>query len=94
VPFLARPFVRLKIAESLRRQGNLQQMRRLEEPLLLMVGTEDKAMPPRFSRELFAASTLPPERKRLAVIEGTGHNDVMEHAAAIAAYREFLGLTR
>ena len=94
VPFLARPFVRLDIAESLRRQGNLQQMPRIDEPLLLLVGSADRPMPPRFSRELFQASTLPPERKRLLVVPGAGHNDVLHHASAIAAYREFLTLPR
>lgn len=94
VPFLARPFVRLDISESLRRQGNLQHMDALDEPLLLLVGERDDATPARFSRELFQASTLPAGRKRLAVVEGAGHNDVLEHPAAVAAYRAFLGLPR
>ena len=93
VPFFARPFVRLEISEGLRRQGNLQQMDRLDEPLLILVGAKDDATPARFSRELYAASTLPPERKRLAVVEGAGHNDVLQHPAGVAAYRAFLALT-
>lgn len=94
VPFLARPFVRLDISESLRRQGNLQQMNRLDEPLLVLVGEKDEATPARFSRELFQASTLPPGRKRLAVVEDAGHNDVLHHPAGMRAYREFMALTR
>ena len=94
VPFLARPFVRLEIAESLRRQGNLQQMSRLDEPLLVLSGERDDVTAPAMSRALFKAATLPPERKRLAVVPGAGHNDVLDKPAGLAAYREFLALTR
>jgi len=94
IPGLARPFIRLNIAESLRGQGNLQQMNRLEEPLLLLVGSDDDVTPAAFSRELFAASTLPATRKRLAVVEGAGHNDVLTHPTGLRAYADFLDLTR
>lgn len=94
IPGFARPFVRLDIAESLRGQGNLQQMTRLAEPLLLLVGSEDEVTPASFSRELFQASTLPAGRRRLSVVPGAGHNDVLAHPAAVRAYGDFLALTR
>lgn len=94
IPRLARPFVRVDIAEGLRGQGNLQHMSRLDEPLLVIVGEKDTLTPPQFSRELFQAATLPPERKRLAVIEGASHDEAIFKPAMITAYREFLALTR
>jgi len=94
VPWLARPFVRVDIAQGLRGQGNLQHMSRLDEPLLVVVGEKDTLTPPRFSRELFAAATLPRERKRLVVVKDAAHDQAIFKAQTITAYREFLGLTR
>jgi hypothetical protein len=94
VPVYARPFVRLRIAEGLRGQGNLKQMDRLDEPLLILVGAEDDATPAVFSRRLFEASTLPAARKGLVVVEGVGHNGVLNRPAAMKAYAEFLARTR
>jgi hypothetical protein len=94
IPWYGRPFVRMEIAPDLRRQGNLQQMGRIEEPLLLLVGSRDNDTPPRFSRSLYDASSLPPSRKQLVVIEGAAHSDVLERSVAISAYRAFLQLTR
>lgn len=94
IPFYARPFVRLNIAEGLRRQGNLRQVSRFDEPLLVLVGAEDDVTPAFMSRELHSASTLPADRKQLAVIEGAGHDDVLLRPAAITAYAKFLRRTR
>jgi hypothetical protein len=93
IPWYGRPFVRVDIAPGLRRQGNLQQMERIEEPLLLLVGSRDRETPPRFSRALHAASSLPSSCKQLIVVEGATHSDVLEQPAAISAYRTFLQLT-
>jgi pimeloyl-ACP methyl ester carboxylesterase len=90
MPSLARPFVRVEIAESLRGRGNLANVRLIEEPLLLLVGAKDETTPPHLSRSLYEASPLPPQRKRLAVIARAGHDNVLEQAEAAAAYREFL----
>ena len=94
IPWYGRPFVRMDIAPGLRRQGNLQHMDRITEPLLLLVGSRDRDTPPRFSRELFVASTLAPSRKQLTVVEGAAHSDVLERPTAISAYRDFLQRTR
>lgn len=93
IPWYGRPFVRVNIAPGLRRQGNLQQMERIEEPLLLLVGSRDRDTPPRFSQALHAASSLPSSCKQLVVVEGATHSDVLEQPAAISAYRAFLQLT-
>lgn len=94
IPRLARPFVKVDIAQGLRGQGNLQYMGRLDEPLLVVVGEKDTLTPPRFSRELFEAAKLPPERKRLVVVDDAAHDQAIFNAQTITAYREFLTLTR
>ena len=89
-PGIAKPFVKVDIAETLRGRGNLANMARIEEPVLLLVGAKDGTTPPSLSRGLHAASPLPEGRKMLRIIPGAGHSDVMTKPAAIAAYRRFL----
>jgi fermentation-respiration switch protein FrsA (DUF1100 family) len=90
-PGAARPFIRkVDIAENLRGRGNLANMARIDEPLLLLVGTKDRTTPPRLSQGLYAASPLPASRKTLRAIAGAGHGDVMTKAETIRSYRAFL----
>lgn len=93
IPWFAKPVVRLQISPGLQGQGNLQHMDDLDEPLLVIVGERDTVTRPVFSRRLFEASTLPPSRKRIAIIAGATHDDTMMHPEAITAYRQFLELT-
>lgn len=87
---VARLLVRLEIAEALRGRGNLSNMPRIEEPLLLLVGERDRTTPPRLSRALYDASPLPAGSKTLLVVPRAGHDDVMLRPEAAAAYRAFL----
>jgi hypothetical protein len=48
--------------------------------------------PPGLSRGLYEAATLPPGRKRLAILEGAGHNDLDRHARFRDVYASFLSL--
>ena len=87
----ARLFVRTEIDPSLRGRGNLANMARIDEPLLILVGRDDRTTPALLSEALYAASPLPAGRKTLAVIPGAGHNDVLLRPEAVRAYGEFLG---
>jgi fermentation-respiration switch protein FrsA (DUF1100 family) len=82
--------VRAEIDPALRGRGNLANMARIEEPLLLLVGGADRTTPPSLSQALYAASPLPTGRKTLAIVSVAGHNDVLLKPEAIAAYRAFL----
>ncbi len=82
--------VRAEIDPALRGRGNLSNMAAIDEPLLILVGSADRTTPPSLSQALYAASPLPAGRKTLAVVAGAGHNDVLRHAEALAAYRAFL----
>jgi len=87
---LMRLLVRVEIDETLRGRGNLTNMSRIDEPLLILVGQNDRTTPPPLSQALYAASPLPAARKRLAIVPGADHNNVMTRPQAIAAYRAFL----
>ncbi len=90
IPFYAQPFVRVQVADSLRTGGNLQNMSRIDEPLLILVGAEDRTTVPSMSRRLYAASPLAAESKTLMIVAGRGHNDVFASPEAVTAYRTFL----
>ncbi len=57
---------------------------------MIMVGQRDRDTPPTFSRELYEASPLPPERRRLVIIPDAGHSDIFSKTEAFDAYRSFL----
>ena len=78
------------IDEALRNRGNLRYMPRIEEPLLLLVGANDRVTPAALSQVLFDASPLPARRKILAIVPGAGHNDALTRPEALAAYQRFL----
>jgi hypothetical protein len=91
MPGAFKPFVRkVEIDPGLRGRGNLANMARIAEPLLLLVGAKDSTTPPRLSQSLYAASPLPGTRKTLREIAGAGHEDVMTKPEANWAYRDFL----
>ncbi|MEN4904481.1 alpha/beta hydrolase [Luteimonas sp. TWI1437] len=66
---------RFDIAPALRQAGNLEIARRLDEPVLFVVGERDVVTAPRFSQALYDATPLPPQDKRLEVVPERGHND-------------------
>jgi hypothetical protein len=78
------------IDEALRGRGNLRYMPRIEEPLLLLVGADDRVTPAVLSQALFDASPLAAGRKILAIVPGAGHNDALAKPEALAAYQRFL----
>lgn len=87
---VSRALVRVRIDETLRGRGNLANMSRIEEPLLILVGAQDRTTPPRLAQALYAASPLPADRKTLFVASGADHNNVMVQPQTLAAYRAFL----
>jgi pimeloyl-ACP methyl ester carboxylesterase len=89
-PGAARAFVNVKIADDLKGRGNTDNVRRIDEPLLLLTGAKDKTTPPVLARALYAASPLPEGRKTLAIVPLADHNQAMMRVEAIAAYKRFL----
>ncbi|WP_378678647.1 alpha/beta hydrolase [Nocardia sp. GCM10030253] len=86
-PFLPRPLVP-DAYPSLRR------IRTLRAPVLLMHGDQDELLPLRHAQRLYAAA---PEPKRLLVVPGAGHNDLIarggwDWAGAIRDWAEASGI--
>lgn len=86
------PGTRVRVSESLARSGNLERVRRIDAPLMVLVGANDPITPPALSQRLYAEAAAPPSRKRLHVIPNAGHNDVPTRPEFRSAYAEFLGI--
>ena len=82
--------IRVKIDPALKGRGNLANVSRIEEPLLIVVGGKDKTTPPVLSRRLYDASPLPPARKHLVVVPEANHNNVMIAKTVHAAYARLI----
>lgn len=65
--------------------NSIDKIPKVNMPVLIVHGTDDRYVPPRFSEELFQAA---PKRKKLLLVEGGTHNNSMRIGAA--AYQEAL----
>ena len=76
LPWWKRMWVRrIRVDDALAAQGNLAVARGLDEPVLYVVGADDLATPPQFTRQLHAQTALPDACRTLLVVPGRGHND-------------------
>jgi fermentation-respiration switch protein FrsA (DUF1100 family) len=82
----------VKIADSLRGEDNVRFVKSYTAPLLLMTGTNDRVTPSSFAETLYAKSATAESKRRIAIVEGKGHGDVMASETAIAASRELIRL--
>ncbi len=89
VPWIAEPFVDFELAPVLLAEDNLPRVARLDEPVLLLVGSEDRVTPPAMATALHDAAPRSVDR-RLVVLPGAGHDDLAEHPRFVEAYRELL----
>lgn len=81
---------RFDIDPVLARAANIDVVRGLDEPVLFVVGANDTATAPVFSRRLYDATPLVPPRKRLLVVPDRGHNDASRSQEFTAAMTEFV----
>lgn len=93
-PWYARPFVRYDIPEGLLRHDNLERVRNLRVPLLILAGEMDRDTKPVMARRLYESAGTPTAQKRLVVLSGTGHLILRRDPRAVEAYRSFLALVR
>ena len=82
--------LRIEVDPALKGRGNLANVARIEEPLLIVVGGKDKTTRPVLSQRLHEASPLPAGRKRLVVVPQANHNNVMIAKSVHAAYARLL----
>ena len=80
----------VKADAEARKESNVERIRQVTAPLLVLVGSKDGVTPPKMAHRVFDAATLPAERKQLHVLTGTGHNDVPVSPEFHAAYEQYL----
>ena len=68
--------VRRGVVEGdLKGKGNLEAMRSLDEPVLIVVGKNDRTTRSEMSARLYAAATVDETRKELLIVPDAGHGD-------------------
>ncbi len=84
-PWYVRLFLGVEIDPALKQDDNLERVRRLDVPLLVVGGTDDPVTAPEMARRLHreAAGTDP----RLVLVEGGEHNGLYEDPEVQEAYR-------
>lgn len=91
-PWYARPFVRYDIPESLLRHDNLERVRHLRVPLLILAGEADRDTKPVMARRLYQNAGMHAAEKTLVVLSGTDHLILRRDPRAVEAYRSFVTL--
>ena len=94
VPWYARPFVRVRLADSLHSLDNHRAVGSHRGALLVMVGDEDSQTPAAMSRRLFASASDASAFQRLYVAPGRGHEGVLGDDAARDHYAQLIGAIR
>jgi dipeptidyl aminopeptidase/acylaminoacyl peptidase len=94
IPWYAKPFVRVRIAEALEGESQVARVQRYRGPLLLLVGADDRVTPPAMSRELYHLSATPEATRYLVIVPGAGHGDVLANDDAGMRYAQFLAAAR
>ncbi len=91
IPWLLRPFIRVRFDDNIAGQSNLDRIRNIDMPLLIITGDDDQITPSRMARELFDES--PSQQKKILKIKNGGHNNLpkkREYRSALADFIEGL----
>ena len=76
VPWFLRPFLKFEADSALLKNSNLREIKKLDMPLLLIAGTDDKITPHQMAEKLYRTSGS--EKKHLLIIKNGGHNNLPE----------------
>lgn len=90
VPWYAKPFVSIELADSVKTFDNRQALRQHQRPTLLLVGGRDDVTPPRFTQAVLSQMQ---HRQCVTLVEApaSGHGGIHTHAASRAALAQFIG---
>jgi len=86
VPWFISLFVRFDIDEKLTQSSNLENMKKLDIPVMFAVGRKDQITPPELSEKLYQIAAEP---KRIHIFEKGDHNNLPELKEYRKALREF-----
>ena len=88
LPWYVWPFVRLELSEPLAGIDNVAAVSGYAGPGLVLEGADDNVTPPRLAAKVYDA--MPSRSKRMLVVPGAGHNDVLSNPVTQPAYCEFI----
>jgi pimeloyl-ACP methyl ester carboxylesterase len=88
VPWYARPFLRIEVAESLRAADNVAAVAGYRGPSLVLAGERDRITPPALGHSVYAA--MPGGAKQWFVAEGASHNTIFGHRDVMPVYCGFV----
>lgn len=92
VPWYAKPFVTLTVADELRVLDNNQSVATQKAPLLLLVGGRDKQTPEYLMRRLYDNSVS--SVREYLVVNEAGHNNILAFNQAKISYMDFLATAK
>jgi uncharacterized protein len=87
MPWYAKPFINIDLAEGLRQADNLVVVEKYKGPLLIAAGERDTEVPPIMSKRLYERSSS--KSKRLEIIPATGHFALIT-AKGFEIYQSFI----
>lgn len=87
-PWFVRLFVRVEVDPILQAENNVERVRALDVPLLVVAGADDTVTSPEMARELHREAGS--SNKELIVVEDGGHNGLYDDPDVQAAYGRFV----
>lgn len=88
VPWFFRLFLRFDVDDGLTRESNLERIREVRVPTVIVAGSEDFVTPAKMATALYEAS--PAQEKRLIVVEGGDHNGLYTNDDYVRAYADLV----
>jgi|GEM_PF-1671398 len=90
VPWYAKPFVSIRLADTVRGYDNHQALRELRRPTLMLVGSQDPASPPAFTRSLAQAMQHRDSCLHMVEVPEVAHGGALRKPEGLAAARAWL----
>ncbi|WP_419146775.1 alpha/beta hydrolase [Pseudoalteromonas 'SMAR'] len=88
VPWYIDLFTSITIEKKLAGFDNSRISAEIDEPILILVGSEDSNTPPKFAKEIFDNSLS--KCKDLFIFEGANHNSIPQHKDFLDVYKKFI----
>jgi alpha-beta hydrolase superfamily lysophospholipase len=88
IPWYVRLFLGVDVDPALRAESNVEQVKALKAPLLVVAGAEDNVTDPEMAQRLHREAGS--KGKQLVMVEDGGHNGLAETDSVQTAYRELV----